>query len=247
MAGSPETAEASAENHPAFPPGQSETLRRMASARNYNEWLLDRARPYVGRRVLDVGAGIGTFTALLADEGKSVVAAEPDPAFVPFLRTRFDGRPNVTVIERDALALAADSFEPVDSVLCFNVLEHIRDDAGALRALRAHLVPGGHLLLLVPAHPALFGSIDRTVGHERRYDKQRLRRLLGEVGFRLRTLRHVNPIGAVGWLFASRVARSEDVPTRSLAVYDRVVPVLRLLDRMPLPFGLSLWAVAQRA
>ena len=231
----------------ALPPGPNETLLRMAGARNYNEWLLRRARPFLGQRVLDVGAGIGTFTALLAAEGKSVVAAEPDPAFVPLLRSRFADRDNVAVIEHGALALSAESFEPVDSVVCFNVLEHIPDDAAALRALRAHLVPGGHLLLLVPAHPVLFGSIDRTVGHERRYVKRGLARRLGEAGLRVRTLAHVNPVGALGWLFAARVARSQDVPTRSLAVYDRVVPVLRLLDRMPLPFGLSLWAVAQRA
>jgi 2-polyprenyl-3-methyl-5-hydroxy-6-metoxy-1,4-benzoquinol methylase len=215
----------------------------MAQADNYNTWLLDRSRPYLGRRVLDVGAGLGTFTELAAD-GREVVALEPEAAFATDLRTRFAGRPNVQIVEAEAGEL--EESEPFDSVLCFNVLEHIPDDEGALRQFHSRLAPGGHLLLLVPAHPFLFGAIDRAVHHERRYRREPLRRLLEQTGFAVQTARYVNPLGALGWLVSGRVLGRGEIPTGPLRLYDSLVPLLRALDRLALPFGLSVWGVARR-
>jgi len=134
----------------------------------------------------------------------------------------------------------------LDAIVCFNVLEHIREQAEALRALHACLEPGGHLLLLVPAHPLLFGEMDRMLEHERRYDKEALHRLLSDVGFEIEELRHVNPLGALGWLVSARVLRRRDIPAGPLRAFNKLVPVIRLLDAMRLPFGLSLWAVCRR-
>ena len=222
--------------------GQDETLRRMRLAENYNAWLFERARPFVGRRILDAGAGIGTFTEQLAAHADLVVAAETDPRFVSVLRERFATRANVRVEARDATAVD----ERFDTVICFNVLEHIRDEAAALAGFRDLLDPGGRLLLLVPAHPFLYGGIDRTVEHERRYTRAGLQQSLSAAGFELDVLRHVNPVGALGWLVSGRILRRDQIPTGPLRFYDRLIPLFRALDALPLPVGLSLWAVARR-
>jgi SAM-dependent methyltransferase len=216
----------------------------MSSARNYNAWLLDRARPYLGRRVLDVGAGIGTFTAELVRTADAVVALEPDPEEAEVLRERFAGEDRVKVLQCTAAELPAEE-SPFDAAICFNVLEHVPDDVDALRAVSARLRPGGHLLLLVPAHPALYGATDRAVDHVRRYDRATLRRAVEASGFELLELRHVNPVGALGWAVSSRLLRRREIPTGPLALYDRLVPLLRALDRLRLPVGLSLWAVTR--
>ncbi|HSP71004.1 MAG TPA: class I SAM-dependent methyltransferase, partial [Gaiellaceae bacterium] len=215
------------------------SLDRMAEADRYNAWLLDRARPYLGSRVLELGAGIGTFTEQLAD-GREVVAVEPDSALLPHLRAN---APSATVFEGDVETAPPG---PFDSAVCFNVLEHIADHAGALAAIRERLRPGGHLLLLVPSHPFLYGPIDAAFEHERRYAKESLRTLLETAGFRVVELRRVNPVGALGWLVAGRVLRRSEIPGGPLRAFDRAVPVLRALDRAELPLGLSLWAVAER-
>jgi SAM-dependent methyltransferase len=227
--------------------GQHETLLRMAGAEKYNSWLLERSRPFLGRRALDVGAGIGTFTGRLAAMCELVVAVEADPAFARVLRRRFADHAKVEVIDGEATALsvAAVPGGPFDTIVCFNVLEHIPDDAEALTSFRSQLVPGGALLLLVPAHPGLYGATDRMLGHERRYRRTQLQSRLEQAGFAVEVLRHVNPLGALGWLVSARLLRREEIPRASLAFFDRTVPFIRHLDRLPLPFGLSLWAVAR--
>jgi SAM-dependent methyltransferase len=230
----------------AFPEGTLETLERMGQAPNYNAWLLERCEPYLGQRVLDVGAGTGTFTDTLA-RAHDVVALEPDPALFEILRKRMASLPNVTVSSSDAASLASPKPDELfDSIVCFNVLEHIPADREALRAFLTSLRPAGYLLLLVPAHPILFGSMDVTAGHERRYRKQSLRSLLVEVGFRPEVVRYVNPIGGVGWFVSARILKREFVPAGPLHFYDRLVPLFRTLDHVDLGFGLSLWAVASR-
>ena len=214
----------------------------MEGAGAYNDWVFDRARPHLGRRVLDAGAGIGTFTELAA-EGREVVAVEPDPEQLAILRERVAGQANVQVVE----GTIEDVSGTFDSILCLNVLEHIPDDRGTLRLFYGLLVPGGSLLLLVPAHPALYGGIDRAVDHQRRYTKAGLSDCLREAGFTFAELRLVNPLGALGWFVSSRVLKREQIPAGPLRIYDKLVPALRMLDRADVGLGLSVWAVARRA
>ena len=222
-------------------------LAELAAAPHYSDWLFDRARPYLGRRVLDAGAGHGAFTARAASAGADVVALEPEPEFAALLRERFDRNDAVTVVEGTAERPPAGIGGGFDSVLCLNVLEHIENDAEALRAFHGLLAPAGRLLLLVPAHRRLYGAYDRAAGHARRYEAEGLRRLLATTGFAVETVRYVNPLGAIGWLVRVRLLRDPSWPAGAFAVFDRLVPAVRHLDRLRLPFGLSLWAVARKS
>jgi SAM-dependent methyltransferase len=174
-----------------------------------------------------------------------VVALEPDPRFAEHLRRRFAQRSNIEVRQQEAAAL--DTLPSrADTILCFNVLEHGSDDVGTLASFRKALRPGGRLLLLVPAHPKLYGSLDRSLGHERRYRKKDVASLFMRAGLEVEELRLVNPLGVLGWYVSARVLRQHVIPGRSLAVFDRLVPALRRLDALELPIGLSVWAVGRR-
>jgi SAM-dependent methyltransferase len=224
------------------------TLRRMAALDRYNAFLFEQIKPSVGQRVLEVGAGTGNLTQFLRDRDV-VVATDVDPDYVELLRRRFENSSNVDVTTFDLAApIPPDLGEQrFDTIICLNVLEHIADDRGALTRLRELLQPGGRLLLLVPAHRQLYGTIDEAIGHHRRYERQDLVRLLGECGLEVESDIHVNATSIPGWLLNGRILRRRSVPGMQARIANRLVPIYRLERKLNLPFGLSVIAVARRA
>jgi SAM-dependent methyltransferase len=140
-------------------------------APNYLSWVSELCLPHFGHRVLEVGAGHGAITAR-SEQGGEVVASDVSPPCVAALRKRFAGRPNVRIEDLDLRGLELD--ERFDSVLMVNVLQHIPDDVGALRGLSRLLVPGGNVVVYVPALTGLYGALDKTIGHDQRYSVWRL-------------------------------------------------------------------------
>jgi 2-polyprenyl-3-methyl-5-hydroxy-6-metoxy-1,4-benzoquinol methylase len=150
------------------------------NAPNYLQWIADRCRPHLGQRVLEVGAGTGSITARYA-EGREVLAVERADWCIKEMERRFASSPNVTVRHADLAALADEGLR-FDSVVLLNVLEHIEDDVAALESLRRLLVPGGRVVLYVPALNGLYGPFDRKAGHYRRYAPWRMRQVLAAAG-----------------------------------------------------------------
>jgi SAM-dependent methyltransferase len=225
----------------------AETLERLAAgARNYNRWIWDRIRPWVGRRVLEIGAGLGVMSAFLADRERLVVT-DTAPYYLERLHARFAGRPSVRVAElrlpEPADGLAAEQF---DTTVCLNVLEHIPDDVGSLRALHRLLQPGGRLVLLVPALPAIYGTLDEALGHVRRYTTAGLRGQCRQASFRTVHQEYFNLAGIPGWWFTGRVLRRRLIPSGSLALYDALVPLFRLERFLPWRVGQSLIAIGEK-
>jgi glycosyltransferase involved in cell wall biosynthesis len=224
------------------------TLRRIDALRRYTAFLWELMQPYVGRRVLEVGSGTGAMTRHLATR-EHVTATDCDLQYVALLARTFAGHPNVTVRPLDLAHLADDGIPPrsYDTVVCANVLEHIADDGAALRAMREVLVPGGRLVLVVPALRALYGSIDRAIGHHRRYGRRELVGKLQAAGLVVEDVRALNVLGVPGWFLNARVLRRRSVPGIQARLNDRLVPLLRLEQRLRPPIGMSLLAVARVA
>jgi glycosyltransferase involved in cell wall biosynthesis len=223
------------------------TLQRMARLPRYNSWLWSKVSPYIGKRVLEVGSGTGNMTRFLSTRD-SVAATDINPAYLAELRNRFEGRPHIGIYHLDLAAIDAspEVGSDFDTVLCLNVLEHVEDDAGALRRIYDILCPQGRLLLVVPGMPSLYGEIDRAIGHYRRYERQDLQRKLEAAGFAVERLAPFNMIGALGWYVNARLLRRRAVPGVQSRLHDLLVPLLRLEDHLSCPLGLSLLAVARR-
>jgi SAM-dependent methyltransferase len=224
------------------------TLERMDGAHNYNAWLGRRFRAHLGQRVLEIGAGIGTITQEIEAGLEQLIALEVDPFYVERLRNKFRGKPHVRPYLSD-VALAdweALKAERIDTIVLSNVLEHIPDDGAAVRRFRQILPEGGKVVVLVPALPQLFGTIDEAVGHHRRYTQDSLRRVLEDNGFAVDVLEWMNLAGIPGWFVNSRLMRRRSVPKLHLKLYDRLAPWLaRAESQVKLPIGMSLFAVAR--
>ena len=223
-------------------------LAALAEAKNYYRWVIGRFAPFLGKRVIEVGAGIGTFSrALLNDTAISeLVMVEPGENLFPFLQKRFAGESRATVVHG-----YFQDLEPVataDSVVLVNVLEHVAEDMALLHDVNKVLVPGGTLLLLVPALSWIYGSLDDAFGHHRRYVKASLAGKLQAAGFQVLQLSYFNLPGIVGWFLAGRVLRCRTLKSRQVRFYDRcVVPWMsKVEERWEPPFGQSLIAIARK-
>lgn len=213
--------------------------------RNYHDYQHRLIAPFAGRSVLEIGAGTGALSARFGDRDRRVVT-DVDPEAVDHLRRRFAGRPDVTV--RSLNLAAGETLDvPVDTAIAVNVLEHIHDDAGALRALARSVRPGGTLVLFVPGYDQLYGDFDRKVGHVRRYTPASLRSAVDRAGLAVHRCRPVNLLGGLAWWAAVRKGGTGSPRPKMVRLYDRaVVPATRLLESVVTPpFGQSVFCVAR--
>jgi glycosyltransferase involved in cell wall biosynthesis len=223
-------------------------LNNLTGTPQYLSWLARKIRPYVGDEVLEIGAGIGNITGKLIGKRAVYVAAEKDPLHLHALRNRFLRTPNVQVQRLDPeapeeLASAARSF---DTILCLNVLEYVEDPGRLLDAMRGALKPDGVAVILAPLGPALFGTLDGSLGHKRRYSFAGIRALLESHGLTAETLFSFNKAGAPPWWAYSRVLGSKNINKPVLKIFDKTVWFWSRLDRfLPWP-GLSLIVIARR-
>ena len=224
-------------------------LQNLAQARRLGDWMFEQFPDFAGGEVVEVGAGIGTFSErLLAAGAESLLLVEPEPACAHELRSRYAADPRVEVAEEvlpESAALAARAGR-ADFVVCQNVLEHIEDEAGAVAAMAAALRPGGHMTLLVPAHPRLYNRLDRSYDHHRRYTRQRLAGLVDGAGLELDELYSFNLLGVPGW-WLQGFRQSPGIDTRSLRFYEALLRAWKPIERrVRPPWGLSLIAQASR-
>jgi SAM-dependent methyltransferase len=222
----------------------------MTNARNYLAWQGRLVTRELGRRVVEVGCGVGNFTGMLLDR-EVVIALDNEPGCIERLKARYPNQKNLHAFLCDAGASTFSELAPFqpDSCVCLNVLEHIEDDAGALSRIASILVPGGVIVLLVPALQALFGPIDKNLGHCRRYNLASLTRMAHAAGLEIKKLRYMNTVGFFGWWANAHILRREAQSERQIQIFDRyVVPVMsRLEDLVRPPFGQSLVAVLQKS
>jgi glycosyltransferase involved in cell wall biosynthesis len=225
-----------------------QTLQKMKRLHRYNHWIFLKFRPFLGRRVLEIGSGIGNITKFLLDRDL-IIATDVEPKYLTLLKNTFGNYKKFMIGYLEITGAEMERYRSyhVDSVVCFNVLEHIEQDETALRKIFDLLEPGGRLLLLVPSHPWLYGSLDRHLGHRRRYGKKELRNKLEAMGFKVIFLEYFNRIGILGWFLNSKILRRKRLPSFQLRIYNLLVPLFRLETLFPLPFGTSLLAVAEKS
>ncbi|MCB1144613.1 MAG: methyltransferase [Leptospiraceae bacterium] len=219
-----------------------ETLETIEDARNYNSWLCEKFEDFMGEKNLELGAGRGTLSAILAEKYKIElfeIAEDNHRA----LNDRFSGNKNVIKIEKDFLKNT--DWNTYDCVYSSNVLEHIQDDEFFIEHGMKLLKEGGVFVAIVPAMNLLYSKFDKKIGHIRRYritDKKRIASYLKNSGtpFRFLKYRFFNPVGAAGWLLKMKILGVEEIKREDAMIMNTLIPYLSVLDYLPLPFGQSI-------
>ncbi len=220
----------------------TDNLEIMVAAVNYNKFLmnliLDHMHPAI--KVLDIGAGIGTFAKKVHDEGYDVLCFEPDTNQSKYIKS------NGLAVSKSIEEIETSS---IDFIYSLNVLEHIGADVDALRKWFALLKPGGRMLIYVPAFQLLYSSMDKKVGHFRRYNKKELRQKTKKAGFNIVSARYVDSIGFLASILYKFInIASGDLNLRALVFYDRFLfPISKILDFFIHPIvGKNLLMIVER-
>lgn len=221
-------------------------LEEFDEAKHYSAWILQMIAPHVSGRILEVGAGRGTYSTYFAEHGH-LTALEPSAVNSAALRERLKGYPSATVITAELDGAAAPG--SYDTVVLLNVLEHIRDDHRALGDIYEALAPGGKMVLWVPAFEALYGKFDQQIGHFRRYRRNELLALVHKVGFQQVAVRYTNMPGFFAWWLVVRALGRAPTSGHLALTYDRYfIPVISRVERFVRPpIGQSLLVIAQRS
>ncbi|HEY4036159.1 MAG TPA: class I SAM-dependent methyltransferase [Ktedonobacteraceae bacterium] len=221
------------------------TLESMSNAKWYNNWTVNIFKSYLQGDILEVGCGIGSFTKMLVDYG-NVYAIDLDEDCIEQTRQTINRKDNVGFgdIEHGYYFLGEKTF---DTITCINVLEHIEYDEQALKNMYQLLKPAGVLVLLVPAHPFLYGQIDKEIGHYRRYTKKGVMMLLEDADFDVVYARKMNALGGIGWWFTGKILKDTSVSEKKLQFFDKIAPfILPLEEKIEPPIGTSVLAIAKK-
>ena len=206
--------------------------------------MADTIRPYLGERVLEIGAGIGNLTSNLVPR-KVYWASDINPQYARSIEELKQTRPYLHVQYTDASEEQTYPEPQFDTVICLNVVEHLQDDLKALQNIRASLQKDGRAIILVPNGPQLYGSLDRVLGHFRRYTKEQLVDVCERAGFRVEKVLKFNRIGAPGWWWNGIVMKSTTFGFWQIKLLNTLLPIVRPIDRF-LPFPHLSWIMILR-
>jgi SAM-dependent methyltransferase len=200
-------------------------LEAFSHARNWKRYLHRKTAPFIGGHVLEVGAGIGNNTDLFSTTpNTSWTCLEPDEELAP----RIPRTANREVLVNTIAGVATRKF---DSILYIDVLEHIEDDAEEMQRAAECLRPGGHLVVLVPAHQWLFSPMDDAIGHFRRYNRTNMMAAAPKSGASLVKLQYLDSVGMAASLANRMLLKSSQPSVSQIQFWDSyMVPVSTVID-----------------
>jgi 2-polyprenyl-3-methyl-5-hydroxy-6-metoxy-1,4-benzoquinol methylase len=218
----------------------------------YYDWLVDMFVPYLGRRTLEIGAGIGTISERIVCHTDILVVSDIDQNCLDIIRPKLETVNSSCRVIYKTYKLGdpcPESFKKnlFDSVVIINVLEHVKDDVSALANLKKIVNPGAKLIVFVPALQGIYGTVDKALGHFRRYSLKGLKKTLNQAGYTVIKIKYVNFLGVLGWWLNSRVLKRKVVPVSNFFYFRLAFSLVKVIEAtFSIPFGISLLAIAEK-
>ncbi len=223
-----------------------DTLESMSQAVWYNQWITGQFKKFLYGDILEIGCGVGNFTNQLLAFGK-VSAIDINKDYLKRTKKLIGsgGKVGFGDIEKGSYFFKKN--KKFDTIVFLNVLEHIQDDEAALNNLFNLLKKGGKLILIVPSQKFLYGEIDRSIGHFRRYEKTELIKKLRSIGFETIKSKKLNFLGAIGWFIAGKILREKKIKKGNIKIFNLIAPFILSLENLLEPIlGISILVIAQR-
>lgn len=207
----------------------------LDKAKSFINWNYGEIRPYLKGKILEIGSGIGTYSAqIVRDFPQSpVFLNDIDQDFIKTLEAKFSGYENIKIIPKNLLdaAESRDAADLFDSIVALNVFEHISDDVLALNNAYQMLAPGGRLIFQVPAHKFLYNHFDKVVGHYRRYSKNELMAKIRQTPFQIKNFFSFNFFSIPGWYIEGKIMKRKTISGHSIKCLNFLVPIFEFFEK----------------
>jgi SAM-dependent methyltransferase len=226
-----------------------EELDVFGGAHNWKSYWVEKIRSYIGKNVLEVGAGIGATTMALKNVPHDAwFCVEPDPLLCEkILERKSTGEIASNVRIQNCTALDLVGKNKFDTILYIDVLEHIENDREELEIALSLLNDGGVIIILSPAHNYLYSQFDKKIGHHRRYNKKELSKIIPS-GMLIKQMLYMDSVGFFASLANKIILKQSDPTAAQVGVWDKVmVPLSRMIDPIILNLaGKSILAICQK-
>lgn len=230
-----------------------ETLKAIAVAPQFNEWMYQTISKNLKGRVLEVGSGIGNISEFFLRDKRYICLSDIRDNYCSYLQDQFEGEDTLRgifkldLVHPDFDRAYAEYLGSFDSLFALNVIEHIEDDRLAIANCKKLLKKGGRMLILVPAYQALYNSFDKAVEHYRRYNRKNLTQLFLDNDLRVQHSQYFNFPGLFGWYISGSLMKKELIPTGQMKFYNSLVPIFKIVDKMVMnKMGLSVLVEAEK-
>lgn len=233
---------------------QGGDLEAMVGAKQYYRWVLNSIKDYIGQNVVEVGAGVGSFSKHIATRNpKKMLLIEPSKR----MYTQLNQNPILKELRHIEIqtingyledAAETINFLKPDTFIYINVFEHIEDDVKEIQRLQKHLAKDGHVIIFVPAMQKLYSQFDKSIDHYRRYSKKSLKQLCESAGLEVVKLHYMDMVGVVPWWFSFVLMKRTKLVPALVKTYDTLfVPIIRSFESvLPVPLGKNVLVVAKK-
>jgi SAM-dependent methyltransferase len=220
----------------------------MSKLDRLNSWVYNEITPYICNRVLEAVCGNGNLISHLADK-EVVVAVDNNPLMLDAFEKRhgFNGKVRAIKASLDDLPKKDLLNLKLDTVICLNTLEHIKEDIEVLKNFNSILTKG-HLIRLVQAFRKLYCPQDKAAGHYRRYQLKEISEKVESCGFEIQKKMYFNLFGILGWIVNGKILKKERLSNKLLSLFNSFLPFFNFLEKLvgP-PFGLSIILICRKA
>ena len=228
-----------------------ETLKAISEANKFNEWMYHRIAPDCSGKILEIGSGIGNISEYFIKDKAEIYLSDLRENYLSFLEKNYmdkaAGILKMDIVDQDFDELYKDQLGSFDTVFALNVVEHIKDDALAMKNITKLLKPNGKVIILVPAFNALYNSFDVALEHYRRYTKKTLNKNFISSNLEIQKSSYFNAAGIAGWILSGAILKKKTIPAGQMKLYNKLVPIFKVVDKVIFnSFGLSVVTVGKK-
>ncbi|MDD5005709.1 MAG: class I SAM-dependent methyltransferase [Candidatus Omnitrophica bacterium] len=226
-----------------------DSLAKISKMNKLNKWLFETIEPFLGNRILDAGCGNGNITKYLKEK-ELVIAIDNNEQIINDIKKNLAVSVNLKVINfdiSDSQMIPLLQKDNIDTILCINTLEHIKNDSCVIKNFYDILNPGGKLIILIPALKFLYSTLDEAAGHCRRYSKKEIVSKVRDGGFSVENVAYFNLFGTLGWFIQGKILKKRELSDSLLSIFENLVDIFIFLENsLHFPFGLSLLLIAHK-